>query len=116
MAFKDILEKFKTAKAEEGPDYVEVENLPEEGMKVSVKIENLKTYADVDRIQGLLRDNKVVFLKIKDLREKDMSELKKSVEKIKKTAVAMNGDMVGVDEDFLIITPKTVKIYRGKAS
>ena len=116
MGFKEILEKFKAPKAEEGPDFVEIEHQAEEGMKVSVKIDTLKAYADVDKIQGLVRDNSVVFLKIKDLREKDMAELKRSVEKIKKTAVAMNGDMVGVDEDFLIITPKTVKIYRGKAA
>jgi len=53
---------------------------------------------------------------IKDLRKKDINELKRAVERLKKTCTAMNGDIVGVDEDFLIITPQFAKIYRGKAA
>jgi len=109
------MEKFKTKeKVEEGEDFVEV-GPTEEGGKISVRVENLKDYADIEKVQGLVREGNVIFLKIRDLREKDMSELKRAVEKLKKTCTAMNGDMVGVDEDFLVITPKFAKIYRGKA-
>jgi SepF-like predicted cell division protein (DUF552 family) len=52
--------------------------------------------------------------KIKELRERDINELKRSVDKLRKTCSAMSGDIVGVDEDFLIITPSFAKIFRGK--
>jgi SepF-like predicted cell division protein (DUF552 family) len=105
--------KEKMEKKEEG--FVEVETGFEEEGKVSVKIETLKDYADVDRILQFLREGNIIFLRIKDLRSKDINELKRAVEKIKKTCAAMDGDIVGVEEDFLVITPKFARIYRGKA-
>jgi len=115
MSLKDkVLGKFKQEKVEEGEDFVQV-NPEDESGKVDVRVENLREYADTDRVQQLLREGSVVFLKIKDLRAKDINELKRAVDKLKKTCTAMNGDMVGVDEDFLIITPKYATIYRGKA-
>ena len=48
------------------------------------------------------------------MRERDISELKRSVDRIRKTCMAMGGDIVGVDEDFLIVCPSYARIYRGK--
>lgn len=109
-----ILKKFKPEGTEPEEDFIEVNPAEEEG-RVNVKIESLNSYMDTERIQGLVRDGSVVFLRIRGLREKDINELKKAVEKLKKTCSAMNGDIVGVDEDFLIITPQFARIYRGKA-
>jgi SepF-like predicted cell division protein (DUF552 family) len=104
--------KEKVSKKEEG--FVEVETGFEEEGKVVVKIETLKDYSDVDRVLQFLREGNIIFLRIKDLRSKDINELKRAVEKIKKTCAAMDGDIVGVEEDFLVITPKFARIYRGK--
>lgn len=106
--------KERIEKKEEG--FVEVETGFEEEGKVNVKIDTLKDYSDVDRILQFLREGNVIFLRIKDLRTKDINELKRAVEKLKKTCTAMNGDMVGVEEDFLVITPKFARIYRGKVA
>jgi len=115
MGIKDkFFDMLKQEKVEEGEDMVEVSPEMEEG-KVNVKIENLRNYSDTDRVQQLMREGNVVFLKIKELRGKDINELKRAVDKLRKTCTAMNGDIVGVDEDFLIITPKSVTIYRGIA-
>jgi len=114
MAFGDI---FKKKPKEEGEDFVEIDadKLREE-LQVNVRVETLADYADADRIQTLLREGNVVFLRIKQLRMKDIGELKRAVDKLKKTCTAMNGDIVGVDEDFLVITPKFARIYRGKVA
>jgi len=114
-----VLEKLKKLKekvvgGEEEEGFVEVETGFEEEGKVGVKIDNLSGYADTDRVQQFLREGNIIFLRIKDLRAKDINELKRAVERLKKTVAAMNGDLVGLDEDFLIITPKYAKIYRGK--
>ena len=110
MAIRDLLKK---PKKEEGEEFVEIKQPMEEG-KVNVRVETLKDYIDTDRIQQLIREGNVVFLKIKELRNRDISELKRSVDKLRKTCVAMNGDIVGVDEDFLVITPNFARIFRGK--
>ena len=110
MAIKDLLKK---PKKEEGEEFVEIEQPVEEG-KVNVRIETLRDYIDTDRVQQLVREGNVVFLKIKELRNRDISELKRAVDKLKKTCTAMNGDMVGVDEDFLVITPNFARIFRGR--
>jgi len=112
-----VLEKLKKLKEkiagkEEG--FVEVETGFEEEGKVGVKIDNLNSYADTDRVQQFLREGNVVFLGIKKLRAKDINELKRAVERLKKTCAAMDGDLIGVEEDFLILTPKFAKVYRGK--
>jgi len=114
MPVKKFLDKIKS-KGLGKDEFVEVEEKVEEG-KVKVRIESLRDYSDTDRVQELIRDGNVVFLRIKDLRQKDITELKKSVDKLRKTCVAMNGDIIGVNEDFLVITPKFAKIYRGKTA
>lgn len=113
MVLEKIKERIK--KKEPSEEFVELDEsaLKAEG-QINVRIEELKDFLDTDRIQKLVREGDVVFLKIKGLRDRDISELKRSVEKLKKTCVAMNGDIVGVDEDFLIITPQFARIYRGK--
>lgn len=83
--------------------------------QVNVRIENLEDFSDTNRIQSLVREGNVVFLKIKKLRMQDIGELKRAVQKLRKTCTAMNGDIVGVDEDFLILTPRFAKVYRGRA-
>jgi SepF-like predicted cell division protein (DUF552 family) len=114
MGLRDIFSKFKGSGKEEGEEFVEV-GPEDEKSNVNVKIDTMTSYADAERVLQFLREGYVIFLRIRELREKNLNELKKAVEKIKKTAVAMNGDMVGVDEDFLIITPQFARIYRGKA-
>jgi len=96
------------------PDFVELDDSAfNETTGVSVRIETLKDLLDTDRIQYLLREGSIVFLNIGELRRRDLSELKRSVEKLKKTCAAMDGDIIGVDEDFLILTPKFARIHRG---
>lgn len=116
MVFEKIKEKIKIEKkAEPSEEFFEIdESALQKEQKVDVRIENLKSYSDTDRIQKLVREGNVVFLKIKELRSKDIAELKHAVDKLRKTCTAMNGDIVGVDEDFLIITPQFAKIFRGK--
>ena len=113
MALKDLLGK--AAPKEEGDEFLEIdENAGKEDMKVTVRIETLADYADTDRIQELLRAGSVIFLKVRDLRAKDVAEFKRAVEKLKKTVSANDGDIVGLDEDFLVVTPKFATVYRGK--
>jgi uncharacterized protein len=111
---KSELDKIKSEVSPDD-DFVELNTSHfDEKMGVTVKIDNLDSYVDTERIQSMLRNGNVIFLRIRGLREKDINELKKAVEKLRKTCSAMNGDIVGIDEDYLIITPSFARVFRGK--
>ena len=78
----------------------------------SIRVEKMEDFADTERILRSIRKGNVVFLKIKSLREKDMGELKRAVEKLKKIVSANNGDIAGVEQDWLIITPEFAMVER----
>jgi SepF-like predicted cell division protein (DUF552 family) len=113
--FKRIFAK-KPEEEEEGEDsYVEVNVMDSQERKtgtMGIRIEKLTEFSDTDRILKHVRKGSVVFLKIKDLREKDMGELKRAVEKIKKTVIVNNGDIAGVESDWLVITPEYAAVER----
>lgn len=119
MVLQKILDKLgisrEKVEAEEAPDFVEVNPLAEEG-RINVRVDSLKGFNDVERVQQMVREGNVVFLKIKELWSRDKNELKRSVERLKKTVSASNGDIVAVSDDFLVVTPSFARIYRGKVA
>ena len=80
--------------------------------KIGISIEKLDDFADTDRVLKSVRGGSMVFLKIKTLKEKDLGELKRAVEKLKKTVHAQNGEIVGVESDWLILAPEFAKVER----
>ena len=80
--------------------------------KMLLHIERLSDFSDSDRIQQRLRDGHLMIVKIRDLRQKDAIELKRAVAKIRKTCLALNGDIAGLGDDWIIVTPATARIHR----
>jgi SepF-like predicted cell division protein (DUF552 family) len=110
MPFKKIMEKFK--KREERKEEIEIkEEAFKEGIKPKIRVEKLVSYADVTKIQEFLRNGEIVF--IKDLRNSNLNELKKAVDKLKNTISAIDGDIVGIDDNYLLLTPSYARIQRG---
>lgn len=95
-------------------DYFEVDSFSrEEGNGyLGIKIEKLNTFEDTERILRTIREGDIIFLKIKGLKEKDIGELKRCIERLKKSIIANNGDIVGVEQDWLILTPSGVRVHR----
>lgn len=109
-----VLERiFGKVEEETEEEYVEIPVEAETSKRVFVRIENARDTTDIPRIQRYLREGNIVFLKIKEARDKDLAELKRIVDRLKKTCMAMDGDIIGVDENFLVLTPNFAKIYRG---
>lgn len=99
---------------DESVDYIEVDTVrDEEDGSLLIRVETLDNFADTEKIQSQLRSGNIVWVKIKSLKEKDMAELKRSVDRLRKTSIAVGGDIAGIDEDFLILTPKGVVVHRG---
>src|SRR3989344_9545820 len=90
-------------------DYIELEgSTAEQPGHLLIKIATLREFADTEAIQNELRKGHIVWTKIKPLKDKDMTELKRSVDRLRKTCIAVNGDIAGVDEDYLVLTPNNV--------
>jgi len=101
---------------EPADDYVEVNVMDSEENRptgsLGIKIEKLNEFADTERILRAVRDGNIIFLKIKSLKEKDIGELKRAVDKLKKTVTANSGDIAGVEQDWLILTPEFATVQR----
>jgi hypothetical protein len=111
MGFLDIFRK-KETKAEEYHDLeTQVEELPtKEPLKIYIDV--LTKFSDTERIIRNIRAGHVVFAKIKNLKAMDVGELKRAVTKMRTIAAGLGGDIAGVGEDWLIITPERVGIDR----
>ncbi len=99
---------------EPSEEYIEV-NVMDSGAKkgaIGIKIEKLNEFADTERVLRAVRDGNIIFLKIKGLKEKDIGELKRAVDKLKKAITANNGDIAGVEQDWLVLTPEFATVHR----
>ncbi|MBI5347260.1 MAG: cell division protein SepF [Candidatus Aenigmarchaeota archaeon] len=115
MGIKDFFSKQEPIPDEE---YVEldVESDGAGERRILIRIEKLEDYADSDRIQKGVRDGNILIVKIKDLKDKDMSELRRAIDRIRKTTMAINGDIAGVSEDWIVVCPSSARIHRDAMS
>ncbi len=99
---------------EEG--YVEVDTEHEETKsKVVVRPFILKDFEDIKEIlDSLRRGYTICLINIKPLKDKDLIELKRAINKLKKTTDAIEGEIAGFGEDWIVVTPSFAEIYRTK--
>lgn len=109
-----FLDRFKPEEPmEEGEEYIELDFGDEKPLRhLLIQVEKVMDYGDSDRVLKKLREGHIIFVKVRDLREKSVSDLKRVIEKFKKTSAAINGDIAGVGEDWLILTPHYAKVHR----
>lgn len=107
------LDKLMDIIRSEPDEYVELETEEEKPTGgITIQIERLGHYTDSERIQQKVREGVVMLVKIKDLKEKDMSELKRAIARIRRTCHAVNGDIAGLGDEWLIVTPSVAKVHR----
>lgn len=96
-------------------EYVELNSDGESvtSSKIVVRPFVLDDFSDVKGVLDVLREGYTIcLLNIRPLREKDMVELKRAINKLKKTIEAVGGDIAGFGEDYIIVTPSFAEIYR----
>jgi len=87
------------------------------GSKVIVRSFNMEDFSDIKPILDVLREGYTICLvNIKPLKEKDLVELKRAINKLKKTCEAIEGDIAGFGDDYIVITPSFAAIYRAAGS
>ncbi len=93
---------------------VEVPEVQEEapGQQVTIRIETIRDFVDVDRIGRLVRDGNIVFIKTRELQKKDLGEFQNCVQKLKRVSNQFGFDLAGTEDGYLLVTPSFAKIAR----
>ena len=95
-----------------GPEAAEIE---EGKAKIVVRPFVVEDFDDIKVILDVLREGYTIALvNIKPLKDKDLIELKRAVNKLKKTCDAIDGDIAGFGEDYIVATPSFASVYRSK--
>jgi SepF-like predicted cell division protein (DUF552 family) len=113
---KEKLSGPKYEELEQETGYVELENDGEMSKsKILVRPFMLDDFDDVKPVLDSLREGYTIALvNIRPLKDKDLVELKRAINKLKKTTDAIEGEIAGFGDDFLVITPSFASIYRSK--
>ena len=99
----------------EGGDYVEIDSIESKKAKINVRPFVIENFDDIKVALDSLREGyTIALINIKPLKDKDIIELKRAVNKLKKTCDAIEGDIAGFGEDWIVVTPSFAQIYRNK--
>jgi len=121
---KDFLLHLKEKFTKPGTDDDEVQNMSDyvevapgagkdEKNKVIVRPFVIEEFEDIKEILDVLREGSTIALvNIKPLKDKDLVELKRAISKLRKTCEAVEGDIAGFGEDYVVAVPYFARIYR----
>ena len=101
--------------AEQG--YVELgsESGADTRSKLMVRPFAIEEFEHIKPILDALREgHTIALINIKPLKDKDLVELKRAINKLKKTCDAIEGDIAGFGENWIAAVPKGAYIYRGQ--
>ncbi len=105
-----LTDLFKGLRSEK--ELVELPEETEEKPKISIRVEKLHDFVDVERISKLLKEGNIIFLKTAELQKKDLGEFQNSVRKLKRECMRFGWDIVGLEEGYLILAPSFATIER----
>ncbi len=95
-------------------DYVEIETEPDDSKaQVIVRPFVIEDFSDIKQILDVLREGHTIALvNIRPIKDKDLIELKRAINKLKKTCDAIDGDIAGFGDDYIVVTPTFARVYR----
>ena len=117
--FLHLKEKFMRPSDDDGAEHTEnsyVEVAPvqkEDKSKVMVRPFVMEEFEDIKEVLDVLREGSTIALvNIRPLKEKDLVELKRAISKLRKTCEAIDGDVAGFGEDYVVAVPNFARIFR----
>ncbi|MFH1917117.1 MAG: cell division protein SepF [Nanoarchaeota archaeon] len=102
--------------ADAGDQYLEIntDTGGDKQGKIMIRPFVINDFSDIKPILDTLREGYTIALvNIRPLKDKDLVELKRAINKIKKTTEAIEGDIAGFGDDYIVIAPHFAEIYRG---
>jgi SepF-like predicted cell division protein (DUF552 family) len=113
---REKLEAFKSKflgdeKKQDEHEVIEAQISQSSQQHLALRTMVLESYQDTEGVLAALREGgTMVILKIRPLREKDMPELKRSVNRLKTHCAATGAKMNAIDDNWIFIVPPTVHI------
>lgn len=83
--------------------------------KITVRPFVIEDFESIKPILDSLREgHTIALINIKPLKDKDLVELKRAINKLKKTSDAIDGDIAGFGDNWIAAVPSFAHIYRHK--
>ncbi|MBI4452150.1 cell division protein SepF [Candidatus Woesearchaeota archaeon] len=119
-----FFDKLKEKLGTQGSDFEEAEQgyvelgseatAAESRSKLMVRPFVIEEFEHIKPILDALREgHTIALINIKPLKDKDLVELKRAINKLKKTCDALEGDIAGFGENWIAAVPSFAYIYRG---
>jgi uncharacterized protein len=80
---------------------------------IYLKAITLKSISDVSDIKKDAKKEMIIILRVTPLAHKDVEELRKAIEDLYKYVQSSGGDIARLGEERVVITPPSVKIWKG---
>lgn len=80
---------------------------------IYLKALTLRDISDITAIKEDIKKHMILILRVTPLAQKDVEELRKVVEDLYSYAQSVGGDIARLGEERIVITPPSVKIWRG---
>jgi SepF-like predicted cell division protein (DUF552 family) len=80
---------------------------------IYLKAITLRDMSDIPAIKDDAKKHMILILRITPLAQKDVVELRKAIEDLYKYVQSVGGDIARLGEERVVITPPSVRIWRG---
>lgn len=95
-------------------EFIEMEHQKQDP-KVSIRTMQLTCFDDTKKIAAVLREGRtIMLLDVSTLKDKDIIDLKRSVNKLKSVSAEMGAEIAGLGGDWIVLAPGFAEIYRSK--
>ena len=74
----------------------------------------IRSESDVQKITKELNDGNIVLGNVTPLAERDPGELRRLVEQLKGICKGIGGDIVGIGDSRILVTPSNIRVWREK--
>jgi SepF-like predicted cell division protein (DUF552 family) len=100
-------------------EYIEINSQTEAKSKAKIMVKPfiINEFQDIKPALDSLREGYTIALvNIRPIKDKDIVELKRAINKLKKTCDAIEGDIAGFGEDWIVVTPSFAEVHRTPAT
>jgi len=82
--------------------------------EIYIKAIPLRAYEDVDLIKAEVRAGNIVITNVAPLAKRSIEDVKRAINELNEYAKLIEGDIARLGEERVILTPRTVRIWRGR--
>ena len=103
----------KAGKKAPSEDVVEAQMGGDVKKKIKLGLLVMERYADVEKVLSRFRKaDSIVIVKIGPLRNKDMSELKKAIDRLKTHCNVTGAELSALDDNWIVLVPPMVEVVK----